>query len=216
MERIRQLRQEKGLSQVKLAVMADMDPATLNRLEQGKGNPNLRTLERVAEALGVEVVDLLGKARPAPRSPQGRLFNNGNNGQEEEQRRTFIERVKEYIETRVAHYENRLAEAEREGGVLAGYEGARMLFDDALDEFIHLPDLINGELAERWMLDPEVPEGVKVDLGRSVGEVMKPLVEIVGRIGEREKDLAKTEAQRIEAEKRREQMLEHTRKISAA
>jgi transcriptional regulator with XRE-family HTH domain len=62
MERIRELRREKGLSQVKLAVMADMDPATLNRLEQGKGNPNLRTLERVAEALGVEVVDLLGKA----------------------------------------------------------------------------------------------------------------------------------------------------------
>ena len=57
MERIRQLRNEKGLSQAKLAVMADMDPATLNRLEQGKGNPNLKTLERVAEALGVEVAD---------------------------------------------------------------------------------------------------------------------------------------------------------------
>jgi transcriptional regulator with XRE-family HTH domain len=57
MERIRQLRNEKGLSQAKLAVRADMDPATLNRLEQGKGNPNLKTLERVAEALGVEVAD---------------------------------------------------------------------------------------------------------------------------------------------------------------
>ena len=62
MERIRQLRNEKGLSQAKLAVMADMDPATLNRLERGTGNPNLKTLERVADALGVEVVDLLGKA----------------------------------------------------------------------------------------------------------------------------------------------------------
>jgi len=62
MERIRELRREQGLSQVKLAVKADMDPATLNRIEQGKGNPNLRTLERIADALGVEVVDLLGKA----------------------------------------------------------------------------------------------------------------------------------------------------------
>src|SRR5215207_8719356 len=68
MERIRQLRKAKGLSQAKLAVMADMDPATLNRLEQGKGNPNIRTLERVAEALGVEVSDLFPKA-PAP-SPE--------------------------------------------------------------------------------------------------------------------------------------------------
>jgi transcriptional regulator with XRE-family HTH domain len=61
MERIRELRKERGLSQVRLAVMADMDPATLNRLERGTGNPNLKTLERVADALGVEVADLLPK-----------------------------------------------------------------------------------------------------------------------------------------------------------
>ena len=63
MERIRQLRKERGLSQAKLAVMADMDPATLNRLERGTGNPNLKTLERVAEALGVEVADFFPKAQ---------------------------------------------------------------------------------------------------------------------------------------------------------
>jgi transcriptional regulator with XRE-family HTH domain len=54
--------------------MADMDPATLNRLEQGKGNPNLRTLERVAEALDVEVIDLLGKAQRRS-SLEPSLFN---------------------------------------------------------------------------------------------------------------------------------------------
>ncbi len=73
MDRIRQLRTERGLSQAKLAVMAGMDPATFNRLEQGKGNPNLRTLERVADALEVSVADLLeeeaGKA-DAPPSPK--------------------------------------------------------------------------------------------------------------------------------------------------
>ncbi len=63
MERMRQLRNEKGLSQAQAAVMAGMDPATWNRLEQGKGNPNLKTLERVADTLGVEVAELLGKAR---------------------------------------------------------------------------------------------------------------------------------------------------------
>ncbi len=62
MDRIRQLRKDRGLSQAKLAVMADMDPATLNRLERGTGNPNLKTLERVADALEVGVADLLPKA----------------------------------------------------------------------------------------------------------------------------------------------------------
>jgi transcriptional regulator with XRE-family HTH domain len=74
MERIRELRKERGLSQVKLAVMADMDPATLNRLERGTGNPNLKTLERVADALGVEVATLLPKAH-GPSSPEPSLFN---------------------------------------------------------------------------------------------------------------------------------------------
>src|SRR5215208_7633716 len=70
MDRIRQLRKERGLSQVKLAVMADMDPATLNRLERGTGNPNLKTLERVAEVLGVEVADFFPKAeRPSSLEP---------------------------------------------------------------------------------------------------------------------------------------------------
>ncbi len=73
MDRIRELRNLKGVSQATLAVTAGMDPATLNRLEQGKGNPNLKTLEKLANALGVGVVDLLepeaGKA-DAPPSPE--------------------------------------------------------------------------------------------------------------------------------------------------
>jgi len=57
MRRVRELREEKGVTQVGLAVAAGMDPATLNRLEMGKANPNLKTLERLADALGVQVVD---------------------------------------------------------------------------------------------------------------------------------------------------------------
>lgn len=59
MRRIRELRAERGLTQVRLAVAADMNPATLNRIEQGKANPNIKTLERLADALGVGLVDLL-------------------------------------------------------------------------------------------------------------------------------------------------------------
>jgi transcriptional regulator with XRE-family HTH domain len=70
MDRIRQLRKERGLSQAKLAVMADMDPATLNRLERGTGNPNLKTLERVADTLGVKVEDFFREqVRPLAEEP---------------------------------------------------------------------------------------------------------------------------------------------------
>jgi transcriptional regulator with XRE-family HTH domain len=96
MERIRQLRKERGLSQAKLAVMADMDPATLNRLERGTGNPNLKTMERVAEALGVEVADFFPKARGRS-SLEPSLFN----GLEEERRRGVLAEIREnFRETR--------------------------------------------------------------------------------------------------------------------
>src|SRR5215217_6822568 len=62
MERIRELRNLKGVSQARLAVEAGMDPATLNRIEQGKGNPNLKTLEKLANALGVSIAELLEEA----------------------------------------------------------------------------------------------------------------------------------------------------------
>jgi transcriptional regulator with XRE-family HTH domain len=70
MQRIRELREERGLTQVRLAVDADMNPATLNRIEQGKANPNLKTLKRLAGALGVEVVDLFPKVQ-SPLPDQG-------------------------------------------------------------------------------------------------------------------------------------------------
>jgi transcriptional regulator with XRE-family HTH domain len=64
MNQIRELRNLKGVSQARLAVTAGMDPATLNRIEQGKGNPNLKTLEKLAQALGVGVTDLLEEEAP--------------------------------------------------------------------------------------------------------------------------------------------------------
>lgn len=69
MERIRKLRAERGLTQVRLAVAADMNPATLNRIEMGKANPNLKTLERLAAALGVSVPTLLEADYPKAQPP---------------------------------------------------------------------------------------------------------------------------------------------------
>jgi transcriptional regulator with XRE-family HTH domain len=185
MERIRQLRKERGLSQVKLAVMADMDPATLNRLERGTGNPNLRTLERVAQALGVEVAELLPKVVASP--SQRRLFNG-------EERRAFIERCERYVEGRVAYYENRLAET-------ADFTGAKTLQDYAFEEFSQFLDLTNGEAVERWLEDPAIPEAVKEELAFDLAGVQRPFMRVVGRIGDRENELADTPAEKDEAER---------------
>ena len=57
--RIKQLRTDKGLSQQELAALLDYEKSNLSRLESGKTNPKIATLMRVAEALGVTLMDLL-------------------------------------------------------------------------------------------------------------------------------------------------------------
>jgi DNA-binding Xre family transcriptional regulator len=58
-ERIRELRSKRSLSITDLAQMASMKRPNLSRLEHGKHVPSLNTLDRIAEALGVPVADLV-------------------------------------------------------------------------------------------------------------------------------------------------------------
>lgn len=64
MEEVRRLRRERGLSQAKLAALADLDPSTVSQIETGARQANARTLERIAGALGAEVADLFPKVQP--------------------------------------------------------------------------------------------------------------------------------------------------------
>ena len=57
-QRIKQLRNEKGLSQEKLALKADIDRTYLAGVEQGKRNPSLRSLEKIVIALEVTFQEL--------------------------------------------------------------------------------------------------------------------------------------------------------------
>jgi transcriptional regulator with XRE-family HTH domain len=57
--RLKQIRKGKGLSQRTLADKAKMSYTYLCNLEQGKADPSLSTLKRLAKALGVRVVDLV-------------------------------------------------------------------------------------------------------------------------------------------------------------
>ena len=57
--RIREIREEKGLSQEKLAGVADLHRAYIGQLERGEKNIGLKNLEKIAKALGVKGRDLL-------------------------------------------------------------------------------------------------------------------------------------------------------------
>ena len=57
---LRKLREAKGLSQEKLARLADVANNTILKIEAGKNqNPTLDTLKKIAEALEVTVHDLI-------------------------------------------------------------------------------------------------------------------------------------------------------------
>ena len=64
---VRRLREEKGWSQAKLGVESGLGPSGISQIETGRRNPSAASLQRIAEALGVEVRDLfpLGQA-PLP------------------------------------------------------------------------------------------------------------------------------------------------------
>jgi hypothetical protein len=58
---IQQIRQSKGLSQVDLVgcIEGNIDTTNISRIEQGRTNPTLLTLYRIAQALEVPLIDLV-------------------------------------------------------------------------------------------------------------------------------------------------------------
>ena len=59
-KKVKQLREKLGLSQEKLARLADVSNNTIINIEAGKqDNPTIDTLKKVAKALGIPVEDLI-------------------------------------------------------------------------------------------------------------------------------------------------------------
>lgn len=56
---IRKLRTEKGFSQEKLALLADVHRAYIGQIERGEKKIGLINLEKIAKALDVNIKDLL-------------------------------------------------------------------------------------------------------------------------------------------------------------
>ena len=58
-ENIRRFRKAKKWTQLDLAVITDNHKTQISRIERGSHNVGICTLEKIAEALGVEIEDLL-------------------------------------------------------------------------------------------------------------------------------------------------------------
>lgn len=57
--KIKQLRKDKGISQIDLADLCDFEKSNMARIEAGKTNLTVRTLLKISIALKVSIVDLL-------------------------------------------------------------------------------------------------------------------------------------------------------------
>ena len=57
-ERIIELRKEKGLKQIELAIKLGIEDSALRRIESGRTNPTTKTLLAVARELDVTIIDL--------------------------------------------------------------------------------------------------------------------------------------------------------------
>ena len=61
-ERIKRIRQQRGLSQDQLAELASLNRVTIAKYESGKVEPGAQSLGRIADALEVSADDLLGRS----------------------------------------------------------------------------------------------------------------------------------------------------------
>ena len=58
-DNIQKIRKSKGLTQEKLAELAKIDPKSIIEIENGKRNPSLKTIHKIALALKVKPQELL-------------------------------------------------------------------------------------------------------------------------------------------------------------
>jgi transcriptional regulator with XRE-family HTH domain len=63
MEELRRIRDSQGWSQQKLADVSGVNKATINQIERGRRSPNIETLEKLADALRVELADFFPKVQ---------------------------------------------------------------------------------------------------------------------------------------------------------
>lgn len=58
-QRIQEIRQDKGLTQIELSYRCEMERSNMRRIEAGGTNPTILTLKKIAEALEVELDEIV-------------------------------------------------------------------------------------------------------------------------------------------------------------
>ena len=69
MEQLKAIREGRGLSRARVAVLSGLNPGTITRIENGERSPTVETLEKLAAALDIEVGDFFPKIRPSSGPP---------------------------------------------------------------------------------------------------------------------------------------------------
>lgn len=109
MDEVRRIRNERGLSQQGLADSSGVNKVTINHIEQGKANPSVSTLDKLACALDVEVGDFFPKAEPPL------PFETETNERErrlEEQIEGIPKTLKSYLQGRIEEHGQELKDAD--------------------------------------------------------------------------------------------------------
>jgi len=65
--RVKELRRQRGITQLALAEVIGVEPETVSRLERGTALPSLEKLENVSDALGVSLAELVGHSSSLPK-----------------------------------------------------------------------------------------------------------------------------------------------------
>ncbi len=75
--RIKNLRELKGLTQTQLGEKIGVTAVTITRYENSNRNPNIETLNKIAEALGVTINELAGNKKTITQDILDGLINSG-------------------------------------------------------------------------------------------------------------------------------------------
>ena len=137
---IKRLREERGWSQPRLAVAAGVAVSAVSQIENGRRSPNVSTLDKLAEAFGVEVAEFFPKA-PRRSSLEPSLFN----GLDEERLQGVLAEIREnFRETRegleiyCGAWERRIAVGDLDRESVQGFlEAGDPLIPAAIDAVMH-------------------------------------------------------------------------------
>jgi transcriptional regulator with XRE-family HTH domain len=195
MEQLKRLREERGLSQVKLAARADLNPATVNQIERGARNASAGTLRKLASALDVSLVDLIEESGSGKAHRRSSLEPSLLNGLEDERR---LSRFSEAI----------IAAAGRWGEAMSNVDTSDSKRFGLIDAALTLSDVISERAeAEDWDALPNQERLEIVTTMEKLGEAAEQGLRHLKESGE-------ARAQEEQVSQRREQIREMTRRIA--